>query len=231
MVSLKRPVGGTMTDRFGWRDPVAGLPAMLHSGQDYAAPAGTPIRAAHAGTVSRVYWDQWPDGSPGGGNMIEIAGNGFSTRYAHMQAPSKLKPGQRVTTSTVIGYVGTTGASTGPHLHFELVVNGNYVDPVPHIKKPLEDDMSAAAEKMIKELHAAICAPIKRGGGKLSKRQDDADTRTLVGELHTELVTPVSRGGKKVRMRQDLADTNTMVREVLAEVKSLNARVAKLEGK
>jgi murein DD-endopeptidase MepM/ murein hydrolase activator NlpD len=95
-----------------------------HKGTDYAANTGTPIRAIGDGTVIRAGW------GGGYGNMIEIRHpNGFVTRYGHMSRFAKgIHSGSRVKMSETIGYVGTTGLSTGPHLHFEVLINGQQRD-------------------------------------------------------------------------------------------------------
>ncbi len=97
-----------------------------HWGVDYAAPTGTPVWAAAAGRVIH----RGPRG--GGGNVVTIQhGNGYTTSYLHLSKfASELALGDRVSQKDVIGYVGTTGLSTGPHLHFELKRNGQPVDPL-----------------------------------------------------------------------------------------------------
>lgn len=97
-----------------------------HLGVDYAAPIGTPIRAVGDGVISFAGW------SGGGGNVLKLRHNAtYDTAYKHLKgfAPG-IKKGTRVRQGQVIGYVGNTGLSTGPHLHFEFYVNGRYVDPL-----------------------------------------------------------------------------------------------------
>lgn len=95
-----------------------------HLGVDYAAPTGTPVWAAAAGVVTH----RAPSG--GAGNMVMIRhADGVQTAYMHLSKFAKIKVGQRVEAKTVIGYVGTTGLSTGPHLHFGVKKNGAFVDP------------------------------------------------------------------------------------------------------
>ena len=116
---------GRMTSNFGYRrDPFTGGAAM-HSGLDFGGRTGDPIRAAAAGRVSFV-------GTRSGyGNVVEIThGNGLLTRYAHMSA-WKARAGQQVAAGEVIGAIGSTGRSTGPHLHFEVRINGAAVNPRP----------------------------------------------------------------------------------------------------
>lgn len=116
--------GATVTSCFGMRWGV------LHAGIDLAMPADTPIRAAGAGTVVAAGWAY-----PGYGISVVVDhGNGFLTHYAH-QSRTAVQVGDRVAAGQVIGYEGSTGDSTGPHLHFE-VHNGlwNQVDPAPWMR-------------------------------------------------------------------------------------------------
>ncbi len=110
---------------FGMRiDPVYGTPKM-HKGLDFAAPQGTPIYATANGTVAVA---GFTDG--GYGNHVEINhGYGYETIYGHM-VKVKVHSGESVTRGEVIGWVGSTGKSTGPHCHYEIHVNGEAVDPV-----------------------------------------------------------------------------------------------------
>jgi murein DD-endopeptidase MepM/ murein hydrolase activator NlpD len=114
-----------MSSRFGRRThPILGT-MRRHEGIDYAASAGTPVRAIGGGVVIKAGWGN------GYGNMIELRHpNGFVSRYAHMQGFAKgIRPGTRVDASQTIGRVGSTGLATGPHLHFEVLVNGAQRDP------------------------------------------------------------------------------------------------------
>lgn len=123
------PVAGIKTSGFGPRmHPVIGK-LMNHNGIDWAAPSGTPIHAAAAGKVSVA-----GDGR-GYGNVVYIDHDGArQTRYAHLKAFAPgIQPGAVVKAGQLIGYVGTTGRSTGPHLHFELRVKGVPVDPLTDI--------------------------------------------------------------------------------------------------
>src|SRR5690606_18128216 len=99
----------------------------LHAGVDMTSqPAGSPVVAAAAGTVTAAGW------SGGGGNTVTIDhGGGISTRYLHLATPSPLRLGQAVPLGQRIGLEGSTGDSTGSHLHFEVHVQGDPVDPVP----------------------------------------------------------------------------------------------------
>ena len=118
-----------LTSRFGPRkDPFTGV-ASSHTGIDMACPTGTPIRAAMSGTVVYAGWS-----NVFGNYVIINHGNGYQTLYGHM---SKIiaKKGQSVDSSTKIGLVGSTGYSTGPHLHFTVYKNGKLVDPLTLLKK------------------------------------------------------------------------------------------------
>lgn len=108
------PVTGRITQRF-WAH---------HPGIDIAAPMGTPIRASDAGTIVLAGWD-----TTGYGNMILVShGNGYFTRYAHLSTMD-VRVGDVVQKGQQIGRVGSTGRSTGPHLHFEIISHGVHVDP------------------------------------------------------------------------------------------------------
>jgi murein DD-endopeptidase MepM/ murein hydrolase activator NlpD len=114
------PVNGVVTSGFGWRW------GRMHEGIDIGAPSGTPIRAVAAGTVIFAGW------MGGYGNLVVIDhGNGLATAYGHLSAIHV--GGGSVSQGTVIGAVGSTGSSTGPHLHFEVRVNGSPVDPLGYL--------------------------------------------------------------------------------------------------
>jgi murein DD-endopeptidase MepM/ murein hydrolase activator NlpD len=122
---LRKPLTGELmlTSTFGYRtDPFFGRPA-LHSGVDLKQEYGAPVKATAAGVVAVA-------GPQGGyGNLVEIDhGGGMSTRYGHLSAISVV-PGQSVAPGTVVGRVGSTGRSTGPHLHYEVRIDGEAVDP------------------------------------------------------------------------------------------------------
>ena len=125
VVPVRKPVHGEldMSSPFGIRiDPFLGRPAM-HTGLDLRGDIGEPVRATAAGKVTIA-------GRDGGyGNMVELDhGNGLSTRYGHL-SEIDVKVGQHVRTGEVIGRIGSTGRSTGPHLHYETRINGEPVDP------------------------------------------------------------------------------------------------------
>jgi len=124
-VPIRKPMSGEMesTSGFGMRtDPFIRAPAM-HTGLDFRAETGEPARATAAGTVTIAGWNG------GYGKMVEIDhGNGFATRYAHLSAVD-VEVGQNVRIGQVVGRVGSTGRSTGPHLHYETRIDGDAVDP------------------------------------------------------------------------------------------------------
>lgn len=114
------------TSSFGHRtSPITGDPAEFHSGQDFGAPCGTGVTAAAEGTVTFAEWHPY-----GGGNRVEITHrDGLVTTYNHLES-SSVKRGQILDRGAVLGKLGTTGASTGCHLHFEVVLKGKHVDPL-----------------------------------------------------------------------------------------------------
>ena len=122
---MKTPINGArLSSSFGMRKhPILGYNKM-HRGTDFAAPSGTPIMASGSGTVTRARW------CGGGGNCVKIKHNStYETIYAHMKAFAKgIKEGRKVKQGQTIGYVGSTGLSTGPHLHYEVIVNGKKVN-------------------------------------------------------------------------------------------------------
>lgn len=120
---MQWPVAGQISSPFGERKNPMGPGDDFHPGLDIAADAGTPIAAAAAGRVVSA----GPDG--GYGNLIVVDdGNGITTRYAHC-SQIFARVGDTITPGQTIGAVGSTGHSTGPHLHFEVRVNDNPVDP------------------------------------------------------------------------------------------------------
>ncbi len=129
---VRRPVlAGIMRSVFGLRrHPILGYTKM-HTGVDWAAPSGTPIYAAGNGTIEKEGWES------GYGKYIRIRhNNGYETAYGHLSAFARgIEEGKRVRQGQVIGFMGSTGLSTGSHLHFEILVNSRFVDPM-RIKLP-----------------------------------------------------------------------------------------------
>lgn len=120
--------GSPVSSTFGVRkDPILGTPAM-HAGIDFHAPSGSAAEATAAGKVVKAGWNG------GYGQMVEIDhGNGFTTRYAHL-SHIDVEEGQQVEAGQTVGEVGSTGRSTGPHLHYEVRENGSAVDPLRFLK-------------------------------------------------------------------------------------------------
>lgn len=117
-ITLNKPVSGTISSRYGKRW------GTMHKGLDIAAPYGTPVKAAAAGTVTQAGWN-----SGGYGYLVVIShGNGVETYYGHCSSIAVTK-GEKVSAGEVISYVGSTGDSTGNHLHFEIRVNGVTQNP------------------------------------------------------------------------------------------------------
>jgi len=122
---MKTPINGArLSSSFGIRKhPILGFNKM-HKGTDFAAPMGTPIMASGEGKIVRARW------CGGGGNCVKIKHNStYSTVYAHMSKFGRnIKEGVRIKQGQIIGYVGSTGMSTGPHLHYEVIENGRKIN-------------------------------------------------------------------------------------------------------
>ncbi len=116
--------GRSVTSPFGVRtDPILGT-AALHSGMDFRAPMGMPAKVTAPGVVTKAGWNG------GYGRMVEVDhGNGFATRYGHL-SEIDVAVGQKVDAGTIIGKTGSSGRSTGPHLHYEVRHNGEAIDPL-----------------------------------------------------------------------------------------------------
>ena len=153
---IRKPVPeARITSQFGYRrHPIIGK-RILHTGVDYAAPRGTPILAAGNGIVEKA------GRTSGYGNFTLIRHtNGYETAYAHQTSfANGIVPGARVSQGQIIGYVGSTGLSTGPHLHFEVRINKKAVDPL-RIRLPrgrvLENDLLAAFEHERQRIDALL---------------------------------------------------------------------------
>ncbi|RYE07534.1 MAG: M23 family metallopeptidase [Hyphomicrobiales bacterium] len=149
----RRPLqgGGRMASRFGYRVHPIFKSRRLHTGVDLAAPRGTPIYASGDGVVERAQWVS------GYGRYVELKHvNGFETGYGHMNAIADgMKPGVKVRQGQVIGYVGSTGNSTGNHLHFEIKVNGRFVDPL-SVKLPRDHSLPSQQGGAFKQTIAQI---------------------------------------------------------------------------
>ena len=159
---VRKPVPvGIMRSGFGARNhPLLGITKM-HTGVDWAAPLGTPIYASGNGVIEKAGWES------GYGKYVRIRhSNGYETAYGHMTAFARsTQPGVHVRQGQVIGYVGSTGQSTGPHVHYEILVNGRFQDPL-RVKLPrgrvLDGPMLAGFEQERDKLEGMIARPAAR---------------------------------------------------------------------
>jgi murein DD-endopeptidase MepM/ murein hydrolase activator NlpD len=155
----RRPLqgGGRMSSRFGYRVHPIFHTRTLHTGVDLASPRGTPIYAAGDGIIERAQWVS------GYGRYIMIKHvNGYETGYGHMSRfADTSKVGAKVRQGQIIGYVGSTGNSTGNHLHFEIKVNGRFVDPL-SVKLPRDHSLPAQDAQAFTQTMAQINDLMKR---------------------------------------------------------------------
>jgi len=155
--SSKPVTTATFTSGYGVRSDPFRRGAAMHAGIDLAAPTGTPVYATADGIVDRAQW------SGGYGNMVEINhGKGLQTRFGHLSR-ILVHPGERVKRGMIIALVGSTGRSTGSHLHYEVRIDGHAVNPVPFLQSA---DYAYAAE-------ARTAAGVALGGP--DDANDDAD--------------------------------------------------------
>jgi len=162
----RRPLqgGGRLASRFGWRIHPIFHTRKLHTGVDLASPTGTPIYAAGDGIVEHAGWEN------GYGNFTMIKHvNGYETGYGH-QSKLLVKVGDRVRQGQVIGLVGSTGNSTGSHLHFEIRINGNFVDPL-SVKLPRDHSLPQQDDDAFKQTIAQINDLLKRDGEAMPPTQ------------------------------------------------------------
>jgi murein DD-endopeptidase MepM/ murein hydrolase activator NlpD len=160
---VRKPViAGIMRSGFGFRKhPILGY-LKMHTGVDWAAPNGTPIYASGNGIIEKSGWES------GYGKYVRLRHtNGYETAYGHMSGFARgIKPGVRVRQGQVIGYVGSTGLSTGAHLHYEIMVNGHFVDPM-RIKLPrgrvLDGPLLAGFERERERIDGIMARTQNRG--------------------------------------------------------------------
>lgn len=161
----RRPLqgGGRLASRFGYRVHPIFKSRRMHTGVDLASKTGTPIYASGDGVVEKAQWVS------GYGKYVEIKHvNGFETGYGHQsRIADGIKPGVRVRQGQIIGYVGSTGNSTGPHLHFEIKVNGRFVDPL-SVKLPRDKSLSAQYEGSFEQTIAQIRDLMKRDAAPMT---------------------------------------------------------------
>jgi murein DD-endopeptidase MepM/ murein hydrolase activator NlpD len=167
---VRKPVNdGIMRSGFGSRrHPILGYTKM-HTGVDWAAPMGTPIYASGNGTVEKAGWES------GYGKYIRLKHNyGYETAYGHMTAFARgIEPGAKVRQGQLIGYVGSTGLSTGAHVHYEIIVNGRLVDPM-RIKLPrgrvLEGTVLASFERERDKVDNMMSQPTRAAQAGVTQR-------------------------------------------------------------
>jgi len=161
----RRPLqgGGRLASRFGSRVHPIFKTRRMHTGVDLASKTGTPIYASGDGVVEKAQWVS------GYGKFVELKHvNGFETGYGHMsRIADGMKPGVKVRQGQIIGYVGSTGNSTGPHLHFEIKVNGRFVDPL-SVKLPRDKSLSAQYDAEFKQTIAQIRDLMKRDAAPIT---------------------------------------------------------------
>jgi len=173
---VRKPVSNAiMRSGFGARrHPILGF-VKMHTGVDWAAPYGTPIFASGNGVVEKA------EREGGYGNYVRLKhNNGYETAYGHMSAFAKgMEPGKRVRQGQVIGFVGSTGMSTGAHVHYEILVNGRFVDPM-RIKLPrgrsLDGPVLAGFEKERDRLDAMMN---NRGTARISDATGSTGVRQI----------------------------------------------------
>ena len=176
---VRKPVNNAiMRSGFGSRrHPILGY-VKMHTGVDWATPYGTPIFASGNGVVEKVGWEG------GYGKYVSLKhNNGYETAYGHMSAFAKgMEVGKRVRQGQVIGFVGSTGQSTGAHVHYEILVNGRFVDPM-RVKLPrgrsLEGPMMASFEKERDRLDAMMN---NRGARAISDASGSPLRRSAIAE-------------------------------------------------
>jgi murein DD-endopeptidase MepM/ murein hydrolase activator NlpD len=170
---IRKPIAeGQLRSGFGSRrHPILGY-ARMHTGVDWSNKVGTPIMAAGNGTVIKAEWES------GYGRRTEIQhANGYVTSYNHQSAFARgIAPGARVRQGQVIGYVGSTGLSTGPHLHYEVIVNGHFVDPM-KIRVPRGRELDGRLLADFKRQREQVEALLQRAGNPNRFAQREAQTR------------------------------------------------------
>lgn len=219
------PVEGVMTSAFGPRlNPVL-KKVLLNKGVDWTAPIGTPVRAAYAGTVEFV-------GDKGNlGNYIQLDhARHFETSYAHLSAfATGLKVGMKVKAGDLIGYVGTSGHSTGPHLHFEAYRNGQAVDPLQMNVAEVGNDAQAVQDLINRIIH------VESGGKSDAKNPRSSATGLgqfidstwirMISSYRPELMSSLSRA-QVLALRTD----PTISREMLGNLARENEDYLKSRG-
>ena len=167
---MRKPIAeGELRSGFGYRrHPILGY-SKMHTGVDWANRIGTPIMAAGNGSVIKAEWDS------GYGRRVEVQhANGYVTSYNHMSRFARgVAPGARVRQGQIVGYVGSTGLSTGPHLHYEIIVNGRFVDPM-KIRVPRGKELDGRALAEFKRQRDQTDGLMQKAGASTRLAQGDA---------------------------------------------------------
>src|SRR3954464_14934167 len=167
---MRKPIAeGELRSGFGYRrHPILGY-SKMHTGVDWANRIGTPIMAAGNGSVIKAEWDS------GYGRRVEVQhANGYVTSYNHMSRFARgVAPGARVRQGQIVGYVSSTGLSTGPHLHYEIIVNGRFVDPM-KIRVPRGKELDGRALAEFKRQRDQTDGLMQKAGASTRVAQGDA---------------------------------------------------------
>ena len=173
---VRKPIAeGDMTSPFGMRfHPILHY-ARMHTGVDWAAPIGTPIYAAGNGVIIKAGWDG------GYGRRVEIQhANGYVTAYNHMSSFGRgIAEGGHVVQGQTVGYLGDSGLATGPHLHYEVIINGNFVDPMA-IKLP-----------RTREFDGRMLAAFKRERERIDQLMGESPSAVAMAEKSAAVAAPV----------------------------------------
>jgi murein DD-endopeptidase MepM/ murein hydrolase activator NlpD len=155
--------------------------ARMHTGVDWAAPVGAPIYAAGNGVILKAEWDS----ASGYGRRVEIQhANGYVTTYNHMSGFGRgIVEGAHVTQGQVIGYLGQTGLATGPHLHYEVIINGNFVDPM------------AIKLARTREFDGKMLAAFKRERERIDQLMAQAPSAAAMAADKPSIPTPAATAG------------------------------------
>ncbi|MBX3570566.1 MAG: M23 family metallopeptidase [Rhizobiaceae bacterium] len=213
------PVNGVMTSTFGPRLHPILKTVRVHKGVDWAAPTGTPIMAAFDGTIA------FHGDGQGYGNVVRISHpGGRETRYAHMSRfAAGLTDGQAVKAGDVIGYIGTTGLSTGPHLHFELYQNGQAINP---LESPVVAAVEAGSGDEAVETLVDRIIHVESGGSATAKNPLSSATGLgqfidgtwlrMIATYRPDLARTLERG-EILKLRFDPTISREMVRRLAQE--------------
>ena len=173
-----------MRSGFGFRrHPILGY-SKMHTGVDWSAPYGTPIFASGNGVVDKVGWEG------GYGKYVRVKhNNGYETAYGHMSAFARgMEPGKKVRQGQVIGYVGSTGLSTGAHVHFEILINDRFVNPMT-VKLPRGRVLEGPSLAMRSPCRSTICRALVSVNVTASSNDANASARMKRCSLRTPSIS------------------------------------------